>query len=115
MTVSWQCSSASWAIPAPIVPVPTTPTTAGATSVTSDGLELLERLAARGAVVDRTAAGGAEGVVENGSARAAVRTRHRRLDRQEDRATCLGASGGRGEARNPQLLAARLGDAVGRP
>src|SRR2546426_233789 len=80
----------------------------------SDGLELLEGLAALGAVVDGAAEGRTEGVVENGPARAAVgaRCRRRKLDQDAGRAR---RCEGRREARLGETLSALGCDSVARP
>src|SRR5881296_1000131 len=104
MTTSWPCSRASWAIPAPIVPAPTTPMIGSSRLATwSDRLELLERLAAGAAIAERAALGWPEQVVERDIARAAIRAAHRRILR------------GRCEAGGAQLRPADRADSVRGP
>src|SRR3954469_6401662 len=81
----------------------------------SDGLELLERLPAAAAVAERAARGRAEDVLERGVRRAAVRAAmHGRLELDELRRGGLTRRRRRKSGRT-ELLAARRGDAVGRP
>ena len=81
----------------------------------SDALELLERLAAVGAVVDRAAQGRAERVLERRVARAAVRALGDRQHGAARRGRRRRSDHRRREAAAAQPLASGSGDALARP
>src|SRR6478735_5606543 len=80
-----------------------------------DRLELLERLAAALAPAERAAWRRSEDVLEPRLGRVAVRAAERLRLQLNERRRAGGARRRRGEARLAELLAARRGDAVGRP